>query len=148
MRFFKIPKDGGPLSKVWGLFVIEWKSLFSIVVLRFDDGARDAAYHAHAFNAVSWVLKGTLGEETVSSLGVRPVTSWKTYRPSWRPIYTPRDCFHKVHSIGTTWAITFRGPWVGKWKEYLPNENKIITLTRKQNHLTHDRMVVVDENPD
>ncbi len=127
MKILKIMKDGGPLSKVWGMFLIEIKSAFSVVLLRFSDGSREA-YHTHAFNAVSWVLRGKLIENNLG--GDR-----KVYTPSWFPIHTPRNCFHMVVSEGTTWVLSFRGPWVAEWKEYLPDENIIITLT-------HGRQVV------
>jgi hypothetical protein len=120
-------KDGGPLSRVWGYFVIEVKWLLTLVLLRFEDGSREA-YHTHAFNAVSWVLAGCLDEYCLDN-------SVTTYMPSLKPIYTPRDRFHMVRSRGTTWVISFRGPWTWFWKEYLPGENKVITLT-------HGRKVV------
>ena len=37
--------------------------------------------------------------------------------------------FHKVTSIGTTWVITFRGPWTEHWSEFLPDQNKFIVLS-------------------
>lgn len=61
MRVLSYRKDGGPLSKSWGLFIIEIKSAFSVVLLRFENGTREA-YHTHAFNATSWVLRGYLVE--------------------------------------------------------------------------------------
>lgn len=124
MKLFKLMKDGGPLSRVWGLFLIEAKRAFSVVVLRFDDGARDA-YHTHAFNAYSWVLRGKLIEHMIDG-------SENVYTPSIRPIFTARDCFHKVESVGTTWALTFRGPWADHWSEFLPDVGggaRFITLT-------------------
>ena len=129
MRFMKIMKDGGPLSRVTGCFLVEIKCLFSIVVLRFDDGARDA-YHTHAFNAVSWVLKGKLVEDVLDGDDYE-------YPASFMPIWTPRHRFHKVISRGTTWAISFRGPWTKTWKEYLPDQQQFVTLT-------HGRKVVPD----
>ena len=35
MKLFQISKDGGAESTVWGLFLIEIKSLFSIALLCF-----------------------------------------------------------------------------------------------------------------
>ena len=49
MKLFKYMKDGGPESTVWGYFLIEIKSLFTIVLLHFKNGSREA-YHNHAFN--------------------------------------------------------------------------------------------------
>ena len=121
MRFFKYMKDGGPESKSEGLFFVEIKKVFSIVLLRFSDGSRDA-YHCHAFNAMSWILKGKLVEFSLDS-------KVKEYHPSIKPVYTPRTMFHKVISVGTTWAITFRGPWAETWREYLPQQKKFVTLT-------------------
>lgn len=101
-------KDGGPDSHVYGLF-IEFKKLFSIVLLRFDHGTREA-FHTHAFNAVSWLLTGELYEEFISGAG-------HALYPSFKPIITRRNTFHKVKSMGTSWALSFRGPWLDKWAE-------------------------------
>ena len=125
MSLFKTMKDGGPLSRVWGLFLIEIKSLFSIVFLRFKGGSREA-FHTHAFNAVSWVVWGKLTEELITG-------EVREYRPSFKPIYTPRNCFHKVTSTGNTFAVTFRGPWLDQWQEFLPDENKFVFLTHGRN---------------
>lgn len=127
MKFCKLMKDGGPLSRVWGFFFVEIKVLFSIVVLHFLDGSREA-YHTHALHAISWLFKGKLTEYELGG----PI---RVYTPSFKPILTPRSMFHKVVSEGDTWAITFRGPWVGLWKEWLPETKQGITLT-------HGRKVV------
>jgi hypothetical protein len=124
MKLFEHAKDGGPLSHTEGFFLTEIKSLFSIALLRFSDGTRDA-YHSHAFNAVSWVIRGKLVEHL---MGEEDDTI-TAYVPSWRPIWTPRSRFHKVFSVGTTWVITFRGPWVSRWQEYDPSANELSVLT-------------------
>lgn len=59
MRLMSYASDGGINSGVKGLFLIEIKPVFSIVLLRFRKGTREA-YHSHAFNAVTWFLKGTV----------------------------------------------------------------------------------------
>jgi hypothetical protein len=133
MKLFKTMKDGGPLSRVWGYFLIEWKRVFSIALLRFEDGSREA-FHTHAFNAVSWVLKGRLMEVTRHCVGLQ----YTFYKPSWRPIFTPRERMHKVKSIGTTWVLTFRGPWVDQWKEWLPEEQQELTLTHGRREVCAD----------
>ncbi len=121
MKIFKRMKDGGQESTVTGYWLIEVKSLFSVCVLRFDGASREA-FHTHAFNALSWVLKGGLTEEFLSGGN-------KKYSPSSRPIYTSRNNFHKVSSDeGTTWVLTFRGPWSKTWKEFLPNSSEFVTL--------------------
>lgn len=127
MKFLRYMKDGGPLSKSQGYFLVELKKLFTIVLLKFDDGSREA-YHTHAFNAASWVIRGKLVEEELNGR----VTN---YLPSFKTIFTSRNRFHKVSSVGTTWALSFRGPWADKWKEYLPEDKCFITLT-------HGRKVV------
>ncbi len=90
MRILFRSKDGGQESRVWGYWLIEWKRAFSVVLLCFEDGTRDA-FHSHAFNSVSWVLWGGLGEQ----LKECPKSTW-FYWPSLRPVYTYRDTFHKV----------------------------------------------------
>lgn len=123
MKILWNDKDGGPESKgwVWGL---EIKGLFSVLLLRFRRGSRDA-YHSHAFNAVSWLLSGKLNERPMSQ-GHFP----QGYTPSWHPIYTPRTMQHKIIcATDNAWALTFRGPWAKTWKEYRPTEDRHVTLT-------------------
>lgn len=127
VRLFDKAKDGGPLSRVTGYWLIEWKSVLSIALLRFDDGTREA-YHSHAFDAVSWILgPGWLREQHVDG-------RVKQLRAGWRPVVTLRDTFHKVRSYGRTWAITLRGPWADTWKER-HRDGQYVTLT-------HGRKVV------
>lgn len=132
MKFFKHMKDGGPESKSAGLFFVEIKKLFSVVLLHFSPGSRDA-YHTHAFNSVSWVLRGKLVENMLTK-------RLNVYTPSLKPVITKRDDFHKVVSVGDTWVLSFRGPWVDTWKEFLPKLQKFITLT-------HGRKVVGECTP-
>lgn len=126
MKFFKTMKDGGPESTVWGFFLAEIKSLFTIVLLHFHPGSREA-YHSHAFNALSWVLKGKLTEYVRD--GKLQLVQIVDYKPSLRPIWTPRDRLHKVVSTGDTYVLSFRGQWAQTWGEYLPFQNKYVTLT-------------------
>ena len=121
MKFCKIMKDGGKESVVWGFWLFEIKSLFSIAILKFEDGSRDA-FHNHAFDAVSWIIKGKLREEHLDGR-----SNW--IKPSWEAVITPKSCFHKVTSYGNTYALTFRGRWDKTWKEYLPQTDEHITLT-------------------
>jgi len=127
MKLLKFMKDGGSESRVNGFFFVEMKKFFSVVLLHFLDGSREA-YHSHAFNAVSWVLRGKLVQNALDG----QVTE---YKPSLVPIFTPRSLFHKVVSAGDTWVISFRGPWAKTWKEYLPDLKRFVTLT-------HGRKVV------
>lgn len=125
MKFFHIAKDGGQESTVWGFWLIEWKRLFSVALLCFENGSREA-YHEHAFNSVSWVLKGKLEESVLISPGVGYIDD---YYPSFWPVFTPRNRMHKVSSVGRTWVLTFRGPWAAAWREWLPKEMRFVTLT-------------------
>ena len=121
-KFLHVAKDGGLESNVDGYWLIESKALFSIVLLRFRKGSREA-FHTHAFNAVSWVLHGHMTEYTMDGDIIQ-------LTPSIVPVYTARNRFHKVEGIANnTWALSFRGPWVDKWKEFLPKLNKYIILT-------------------
>jgi hypothetical protein len=121
MKILKKMKDGGPESHVTGFFLVEIKSLFSIVLLRFAKGTREA-FHNHAFNAVTLWLCGSVMEEHTSGL-----------MKMWMPgdiKYTSRNCFHRVDSMfGNSWALSFRGPWSKTWKEFLPKEGRIVTLS-------------------
>ena len=120
MKFFSYGKDGGIDSKVWGFWFIEIKSLFSIVLLKFEDGTREA-YHSHAFNCFSWLIKGRLLEQHLNG-------SIKYYRPSIFPFMTFRSTFHQVKSNKTSYVLSFRGPWAKTWQEYLPNEERFVEL--------------------
>lgn len=120
-EFIKLGKDGGKKSSVWGFWLFEIKSFASIAVLKFVGDSREA-YHTHAFHAISWLLKGELEETLLDGTVV-------TYKPSIIPIITPRSRFHKVRSVGASYALTFRGPWVDQWKEWLEAEQREITLT-------------------
>lgn len=121
MKFFEVAKDGGQKSHVTGFWVLEIKSLFSIVFLKFAKGTREA-YHTHAFNAFTWFLKGSVTEYHKDGA----VIPWK---PSLWAKYTPRTCFHKVYAHEDTYAFSIRGPWLNRWKEYLPETGEVIELT-------------------
>lgn len=121
MRLLQWAKDGGPKSHSDGLFIIELRRLCSIVLLHFRPGAREA-YHNHAFNTWTWFLKGEVREYMLDGAA-------NVFKPSLKPKITPRSTFHRVFSIGHTWAISFRGPWVDQWKEFIPETNEFITLT-------------------
>ena len=117
-------KDGGPDSTVTAYILIEIKCLFSIMLLRFDGPSRPV-YHTHAFNGISWLLTGCL-TETFSPVIDNVI---KIYKPSFKPISTPRQPFHRVDSVGISWVLTFRGPWNRYWYEYDPVKHKTTSLT-------------------
>lgn len=120
-------KDGGPLSTVWATFFPEWKKLFTVGLLRFEDGSREA-YHSHAFNSISWLLKGQLIEDRIDGCKGKLTT----FLPSLKPIITTRDNMHKVSSAGRSWVFTLRGPWADTWKEYTPDGPVTLTHGRKE----------------
>jgi hypothetical protein len=128
MRFLEWAKDGGPESPVMGFFLIEVKWLFSIVLLRFSPGSRDA-YHSHAFNALTWFLKGKVIEFFANGFS-RP------WGPSLWPKWTPRDCVHKVGSVETTWALSVRGPWARTWFELRGPMKKRVDLGHGRKELS------------
>jgi hypothetical protein len=123
MKILSKSKDGGSESNVTAYWLFEIKWLFSIAILRFDNGSRDA-FHSHAFNCISWLLSGSLHEEFVDTR-----KESRTYWPSLIPIITRTNTFHKVRSDGTSWVLTFRGPWQKTWKEYRPIEQRYVDLT-------------------
>ncbi len=112
MKILNFGKDGGEESTVFGFFMLEIKSLFSIVFLRFEGRSREA-YHSHAFNCLSWVVSGSLREQHLDG-------SVEIHKPSVFPILTRRSTFHKVDSDGTTKVISIRGPWSKTWEEFIP----------------------------
>lgn len=117
--FYKKP-DGGHDSGVTGYFLIEWKLFFSIGILHFKQGSREA-FHSHAFNAFTFWLKGRVTEIT------HPSHTQLDFSAGLKPKYTPRNKFHKILAHSDTYAITFRGPWVDHWYEF--KKSKLITLT-------------------
>jgi hypothetical protein len=126
-HWFKTSPDGGKESGVTGYFLVEIKWLFSIVLLRFSKGTREA-YHSHAFNALTIWLKGRVKEHMLDGR----VLEWNS--SSFK--YTPRENFHKVEALEDSWALCFRGPWVDRWHE--SRRGQLVTLT-------HGRVEVDDE---
>lgn len=110
MKLFSKAKDGGPLSRVTGYWLLEVKGLVSAMVLRFGPGSRES-YHSHAFTSVSWLLRGHLREEMLDGRVVE-------HKPSMWPVVTHPNTFHRVFSDGTSWVLSFRGPWRNQWMEW------------------------------
>ncbi len=123
MKFMSKAKDGGKKSHVWGFWLVEFKPLFSIVLLRFDPGTREA-FHTHAFNAFTWWLSGHVTEFHKDG-------SQKDWTPSLKPKLTRRNCYHKVFAHKTTYALSFRGPWHQTWKEHADGIETTFTNGRK-----------------
>ena len=120
-RLFYKKADGGKESGVTGYMLIEWKPVFSIGLLHFRKGSREAS-HSHAFNGITWWLRGHVSEI------IHPSKMVQDFWPSLKPKITKRGCFHKVYAHKDTWALTFRGPWEDTWQEYRP-QSGYVTLT-------------------
>jgi hypothetical protein len=135
LKFFQRASDGGKDSGVTGFFFVEIKSLFSVVLLRFNPGTREA-FHSHAFNALTWWLKGRVLEHRRVDSESCTGFATREFRPSLKPKYTPRENCHQVESIGVSYALSFRGPWSDTWREF--KDGKYVTLT-------HGRKVVNEE---
>ena len=129
-HFFSKAKDGGPDSPVDAYFVIEIKCLFSIALLKFNKGGREA-FHTHAFDAFTWFLKGHLVEEDVNG-------DLYVYERSLKPKLTLKSKNHRVKAVVDSWCFTLRGPWSEEWSEYSETTNTTTTFT-------HGRKVVDEE---
>lgn len=129
MRLLQKTKDGGRESTVDAYFLCEFKGLFSIALLRFNNGSR-TNYHSHAFHALTWFLGGDMREERLQAGGSVTI---RKYRRSLLPKFTSRSNFHKVVANKPSWAFTIRGPWVDTWWEYNPKDSNYIKLTHGRN---------------
>ena len=131
MRMLEKHTDGGSESNVTGYWLIELKNLFSIVLLRFGPGCREN-YHSHAFNALTWFLKGRVVEDRIYN---DAKFTMNVFGPSLIPKYTARDNLHKVinHSREPVWALSFRGPWASTWFEYNEDNDETLVLTHGRN---------------
>lgn len=160
MRLLSKAKDGGPESPVDGYFLFEIKSLFSIVLLHFNRGTRESL-HNHAFNALTFWLRGGVLEETNTIVQTTPLKSERiTNTFEWgagQIKLTPRELLHRIitpatgvyrgvfgtsnrSAVNGAWALSFRGPWKKTWQEYKPATVETITLT-------HGRKLVTDQCP-
>ncbi len=125
MKFFSFSKDGGSESNVDGLFIVEIKSLFSIVLLRFNKGCREN-FHSHAFDALTWFVCGDMVEECLDG-------KMNKYHRSLSPKITRKDKNHRVIANKTSYAISIRGKWDKEWFEWSGDKTKKITLTNGRN---------------
>jgi hypothetical protein len=139
MKLFQKASDGGKNSGVSAYFLIEWKRVFSIALLHFNTGTREA-YHSHAFNALTLWLKGEVEEQRLRMVpcssswedaAIREITTKRYEGGDWK--LTTRDNMHRVKALTPAWALTFRGPWSNTWQE--DRNGEIVTLT-------HGRKVV------
>jgi hypothetical protein len=125
MRFFSKAPDGGEKSGVTGYFLLEIKSIFSIVLLHFKVQDNRERAHNHAFNAITIWLKGQVIEENLNG-------DWKVYKAGDIK-FTPRSMFHRIVPKGSAWAISFRGPWQNYWYEWRKGQGMVkLTHGRKE----------------
>lgn len=129
MKLLSKAADGGKNSGVTGYFLIEMKSLFSIVLLHFSEGTREA-FHSHAFNAWTLWLKGYVFEwGRVGEFGYV-----QRFYKAGQLKYTPRSMMHKIEGgKGGAWALSIRGPWVDRWREC--RNGRLVTLTHGRKEL-------------
>lgn len=135
--FFKTSHDGGPNSGVTGYWLIEWKPVFSIVFLKFNKGTREA-YHSHAFNALSWWIKGSVIEHHLDGTNIN-------WYPSFIPKYTPKNCFHKVEALEETYVLSIRGPWDKTWQEYRADNGQMVTLANGREIIEMKQLAEVED---
>lgn len=121
MKLFSVSKDGGPKSQVYAFWLAEIKSLFSAALMRFTKHSRDE-YHSHAFDSLSWVLRGALTEQHLDGRHQR-------HEASIKPVVTAKSTMHKVTADDTTRVFTLRGPWAKTWQEYNEYTNTLTTLS-------------------
>ena len=123
MKLLKWSKDGGPESPVDAFFIVEIKSLFSVALLRFNKGGREA-FHTHAFNAWTWFLWGDLVEEDING-------EFHIYERNILPKITRRIKNHRVVANETSWCFTIRGPWEKTWTEDTETHHTVLTHGRR-----------------
>lgn len=123
MKLFAKAADGGKHSGVTGYFLVEIKSAFSIVLLHFEKGTREA-FHEHAFNAVTLWLWGRIVEHILGGID-REFCAGDVK-------FTPRSCFHKIEALESSWALSIRGPWLDRWREWRGDHFVTLTHGRKE----------------
>jgi hypothetical protein len=134
MKLFSKAADGGENSGVTGYFLVEIKPLFSIVLLRFNKGTREA-FHEHAFNAWTLWLKGRVREHQLYATDrFILLTPTVSEFAAGQLKYTPRSNMHKIEALETTWALSVRGPWGDRWREL--RGGRVVTLTHGRKEIT------------
>lgn len=132
-KILSVSPDGGKDSGVTAYFLIEWKPVFSIAILHFKPGTREA-YHNHAFNALTWWLKGNVTELSLDK-------TERHFKPSLKPKFTPWNNFHKILAHENTYALTLRGPWYDWWMEFKDGKFTMYTHGRKEiKHIPDEKL--------
>lgn len=136
MRFFQKAKDGGPNSPVDAYFIIEIKSFLSVAILKFNKGSREA-FHTHAFDALTWFIKGDLVEEDING-------EYRVYQRSLLPKFTRKSKNHRVIAKSDSWCFTIRGPWSKTWEEH--TDEKITVLTHGRNVVSEKEKLLMPKS--
>jgi len=130
MKLLTVTKDGGDESTVWAYWLVELKRWFSIALLCFENGSRDA-FHTHAFRCVSFVLWGKLPEQHRDGRVIE-------YTPGVCPVFTRRETFHKVVSLAiAAWYNSAVSPAYKAWNTAV-NLKDIRSLVNLQNFTPTD----------
>jgi len=130
MRFFEKCNGGGDAAPTDIYFLFEIKWLCSIAILKFKKG-KSAPCHSHAFNALTWFIKGDL-HEAFRDKKKAPYQ----YKRSVIPKITPRSNCHKITAKSDSWCFTIRGPWLDTWTEY-DEETGTTTFTHGRKIVSH-----------
>lgn len=56
---------------------------------------------------------------------------FRDFKGSFKPKFTPRDLLHKIYANKTSYALSFRGPWVKTWYDVIDNKKITYTWGRK-----------------
>lgn len=93
--------------------LLEWKPLFSIKLFNFHrtDGSQDR-FHTHAFNAISFLLKGNYIEEVIEDGRVVRLN-----RNRSRVLFIPADQYHRITRSAGCRTLLITGPWGAEFKE-------------------------------
>mgnify|MGYP000031046566 CR=1 FL=1 len=75
------------------------------------------AQHPEASGALSWVLSGRLTEFSIHHGPALQYVTADVLEPSTTPVRTARARNHMVVSNGTSWVVSFRGPWAPTWTD-------------------------------
>jgi hypothetical protein len=100
-------------QRVSELTILEWKKLFSLKLFHFHKTAgKQDRFHTHAFNAVSFLLKGNYTEEVVKDGRVVALP-----RNRSRLIFIPKNEYHRVTKGEGCYTLLLTGPWGAEFKE-------------------------------
>ena len=131
-HFLNKTKDGGKTSPVDAYFLFEIKGLCSVALLKFNKGGRED-FHSHAFNALTWFIKGDLMEEKIDG-------SLKKYRRAFLPKFTSKTNCHRVVANKDSWCLTVRGSWDKTWYEIDKVKNEKTVFSNHRNIVSKEKI--------